>query len=145
MSAGSFVMIAAVELQQRILAEVQEVGFDEIHGALNTVLDPTGSLDEVDRLREALVAITQKGFGYLCLERINPRELVRLNDDQAADLLAKLGDWFRFDTADHYWTLGNGDPLKDYSPVLFLTKSGIDEAHRILEVRGSNWWISRRP
>ncbi len=136
-------MIETDELQQRILAELQEAGFDDLHGTLNTVIDPTGSSEEIDRFRDALEALTQRGLGYLNFERINTRQLVRLSQEETSDFLANLGSWFRYDREQRYWTLGNGDPLIDQYPVLFLTRSGIEEANKILARRGYQWWAPR--
>lgn len=137
-------MIQATELAERILAELEDTGFDNLHAILNTVIQPSGSSDEIEELRNALSAITEGNLGYLNLEWINPQKIVRLNNEQSAKLIQELADWFRFDAEERYWVLGNGDPLKDPAPVLFLTRPGIEMARKILDARGYHWWMARQ-
>lgn len=137
-------MIEDQELTQRILAEVHEAGFEDLHAILNTVLLATGSPGEVSALARSLRSILQGKLGYLALERMKPQELENLTDPQAEELISNLDNWFRFDQEENYWTLGNGDFLKDRYPVLFLTREGIAKAREILEHRGSAWWVRRK-
>lgn len=136
-------MLEPDELAQRLIAELEEAGFDELHGLLNAVIAPTGSPNELETYKHALEAITRNGHGYLCFERMRPPELHRLNDDQTTEFLNRLPDWFRFERSSGYWMLGNGDPLNDRYPVIFLTHLGVEKARKVLETRGYHWWSPR--
>ena len=134
----------ASELADRIVSELDDRGSDNLHSLLNTVIEPTGSVDEVNRLKEALAKILKRELGHLALERMHPRSSSTLADADAVGMLSTLQQWFRFDVSTQCWTLGNGDPLKDSYPVLVLEENGFSHARDVLEIRGYRWWMQRR-
>lgn len=136
-------MIEASELTQRILAELEHAGSDNLHSILNTVVRVSGAINEVETLKKSLGEIINHRLGYLALERMFPRSSVRLDEAASHRLVENLDGWFRFDETERYWTLGNGDPLKVPYPVLSLSDAGFALAREILGGRGNRWWLNK--
>lgn len=132
------------ELADRILAELDERGADNLHSILNTVIEPTGSPHEIDGLGLALADMLRQKEAHLALETMYPRKTSRLGEADAEAMLAALHRWFKYDASQRYWMLGNGDPLKDEYPILVLSDIGQLRAQRLLEMRGYRWWTRSR-
>jgi hypothetical protein len=133
-------MADLLELEQRVLAELEELWEENIFAMLNTVMDPTGDVQEVALLQQALRNLVERDYITMGLEGFAPRNPEELEKPVALELLSSLGDWFRFDTADPHWTLSKGDIKKERIPVIFSTAAGRQKAAEILTERGYKWW-----
>jgi hypothetical protein len=137
-------MVELTEMEQRVLAELEEVWEQNIFTMLNTIVDPSGDAQEIAVFQQALEGLIEHGYVVMGLERFSPREQTKLEKQAALELVSKLADWFRFDAATSYWTLSKGDFRKEPYPVVFSTTEARDIAFQILDERGYQWWRQKK-
>ncbi|MBX9592508.1 MAG: hypothetical protein K2X43_24740 [Hyphomonadaceae bacterium] len=133
-------MIELTEVEQRVLAELEEVWEQNIFTMLNTIIEPKGDPTEVEALQEALNGLVERGFVAVGLEEFSPRKQTTLDKQAALELVSRLRDWFRFDAATSFWTLSKGDFREVRYPVIFSTAEAREKAFQILDERGYQWW-----
>ena len=132
------------EISQRVVAELEEQGWDNVYSLLNTVVEPTGDLNELSLFRQALDQIVREKLGIITMEHFFPRDPQPLTTPQSLELIAALEDWFMYDLEDPHWTLKVGDILKTRLPILNLTPQGLKQSEAILHRRGYQWWRPRK-
>lgn len=136
-------MTELTEMEQRVLAELEEVWEQNIFTMLNTIVDPKGNAREIAEFQQALEGLIGQGYVAIGLEQFSPREQTKLEKQAALELVFNLADWFRFDAASSYWTLSKGDFRKERYPVIFSTAEARERAFEILTERGYQWWRPR--
>jgi hypothetical protein len=137
-------MTDLTEMEQRVIAELEEVWEQNIFSMLNTIVDPNGDVGEVAMLQEALKGLVERGFVAMGLEQFSPREQVKLDKQAALELVSHLGEWFRFDAETSFWTLSKGDFREVRYPVIFSTAEAREKAFQILDNRGYQWWRQKK-
>lgn len=133
-------MTPFTEMEQRVIAELEEVWEQNIFSMLNTIVDPSGDPGEVGMLQEALKSLVERGFVAMGLEEFSPREQTKLDKQAALELVSRLGEWFRFDAETSFWTLSKGDFREVRYPVILSTAETREKAFQILDSRGYQWW-----
>ena len=133
-------MTDLTEMEQRVLAELEEFWEENVFAMLNTIIEPTGDIQEVVSLQSALMDLVERDYAVMGTEGFVPSEPERLGKQASLDLLTRLGEWFRFDREDLHWTLSKGDIKKERIPVIFSTVMGRNKAVEILTERGYQWW-----
>jgi hypothetical protein len=136
--------IDLTEMEQRVLAELEECGEQNIFAMLNTIIDPTGDAPEVTLLQQALQGLVERDYVTMGLEGFAPRNPEELGKAASLELLSCLGSWFRFDAADPHWTLSKGDIKKERIPAIYSTDAGHQKAVEILTQRGYQWWRPKK-
>ena len=137
-------MTDLTEMEQRVLAELEEFWEQNVFTMLNTIIDPTGDAREVALLQQALQGLVERDYIIMGLEGFAPRNPEELGKSASLELLSSLGNWFRFDAADPHWTLSKGDFRKERVPVIYSTTAGQQNAVEILTQRGYQWWRPKR-
>jgi hypothetical protein len=137
-------MTDLTEMEQRVLAELEELWEENVFAMLNTIVDPTGDAHEVALLQRALQGLVERDYVTMGLEGFAPRNPEELGKSASLELLAGLDKWFRFDVADPHWTLRRGDIKKERIPVIYMTEAGRQKASEILTQRGYQWWRPRK-
>ena len=132
------------EMEQRVLAELEEFWEQNVFAMLNTIIQPAGDAQEVAALQQSLVGLVERDYIVMGLEAFHPREVERFDKMASQELLASLGDWFKFDAADPPWTLARGDINKERIPIILSTASGRQKADEILRQRGYQWWRPKK-
>lgn len=133
-------MADLTETEQRVLAELEEFWEENVFAMLNTIVDPTGDPSEVAMLQQALRGLVERDYVVMGFEGFVPRNPEKLGSEASLELVAKLGDWFKFDLADPHWTLSKGDIKKERIPAIFSTAAGREKASEVLNERGYQWW-----
>jgi hypothetical protein len=111
---------------------------------LNTIIQPAGDAQEVAAFQQSLVGLVERDYIVMGLEAFHPREIEKFDKMASQELLASLGDWFKFDAADPHWTLAKGDIKKERIPIILSTASGRQKADKILRERGYQWWRHKK-
>jgi hypothetical protein len=137
-------MIDLTEMEQRVLAELEEVWEQNVLSMLNTIIEPTGDAEEVALLQQALKGLVERDYVVMGFEGFVPRNPEKLGKEASLELVSKIGEWFKVDPATSYWTLSKGDFRKERYPVIFSTAEARDIAFQILDDRGYQWWRPKR-
>jgi hypothetical protein len=132
------------EMEQRVLAELEESWEQNVFAMLNTIIQPAGDDQEVAAFQQSLVGLVERDYIVIGLQVFYPREVEKFDKTASRELLAGLGDWFKFDAADSDWTLARGDIKKERIPIIFSTASGRQKADEILRQRGYRWWRTKK-
>jgi hypothetical protein len=132
------------EMEQRVLAELEECWDQNVFTMLNTIIQPAGDAQEVAAFQQSLVGLVERDYIVMGLEAFHPREIEKFDKMASQELLASLGDWFKFDAADPHWTLAKGDIKKERIPIILSTASGRQKADEILRERGYQWWRHKK-
>jgi hypothetical protein len=132
------------EMEQRVLAELEEFWKENVFAMLNTIFDPTGDEREVTLLQEALRSLVERDYILMGLEGFFPSNPEKFTKSASLQLLSNLEGWFKFDSQDPHWTLSKGDIKKERIPMIFSTPAGRQKAGEILTQRGYQWWRPKR-
>src|SRR5215470_7772715 len=114
-------MTDLTEMEQRVLAELEEVWEQNIFSMLNTIIDPKGDPGEVETSQDALKGLVERDYVTMGYEGFVPKDPEELSKDASLALVSHLADWFRFDAGTSFWTLSKGDFRKARYPVIFST------------------------
>ncbi len=128
------------EAAQRILAELEEAGHDNIFALLNTISEPIGKISEVQEYGSALRMLLDRNLITLQMEGFYPHTPKPLMDEESASLLQALQEWFRYDQSVASWLPNKGDMRSEPFPVVHLSIAGRSLAQEILKERGYQWW-----
>jgi len=130
-------MISSDELQQRILAEVEECAAEEVLVALfNTVIDEMlGRPEEVTLFREAMEQLIDKGLVLMAPQNEPGKHTVEVDAGQSRVMLVETLRPLFFRPDDLRWT---ADPFVPTYAV--LTEAGRLAGKKLLGERGYRWW-----
>lgn len=135
-------MIDHSEMVSRILATLDEAGCERANPLLNTVIDPTGDLDETYAFQKALLdLLSQKRIG-IRLTSI-PHGDQSLSDGEAKQEIANIPDSYKFDSGRGVWSdkRFEGPPFYQLpEPEVVLTEAGRRVSSELLQSRGYEWW-----
>jgi hypothetical protein len=138
-------MTGLTEMEQRVLAELEEFWEENVFSMLNTIIiDPAGDVEEVALLEQALRGLVERDYVVIGFEGFVPRNAEKLGKSASLEVVSKLANWFKFDPASSYWTLSKGDFRKERYPVIFSTPAGRTKASEILDKRGYQWWRPKK-
>lgn len=135
-------VIDTAEMKKRILATLEEAGFEDANALLNTVMTPSGNSDEPKLFEDALVALLEEGaiFVEIAGERW-PRDW-RQNDDGRA-LIERLADHYVYDSSEKIWRDSRYRQQENKvpsAPMVTLTEAGKAKSIELLEEHGYEWW-----
>jgi hypothetical protein len=129
-------MISNDELQLRILAELEEVGHEDLVALLNTMNDEKqGRPEEVAQFRQALEQSIDKGLVLMAPENEPGQRLVKVDAEQSHAMLAEIIQLLSFRATDLHWMI---DPFVYAYAV--LTHAGKIASRKVLSERGYQWW-----
>ena len=132
-----------LEMSQRILAELDELRFDNIFALLNTVADVRGADEELEGFCTSVAELIGKGLVVMSMEGFFPRSVERLSMSAALEACKTLREWFAYDGKSGYWDSSKGASHLIRVPNLIITAPGLALADKLLNERGYQWWRSR--
>lgn len=121
-------------MMQRILAELEEAGEENISSMLNTIVMPSGDRSELATYATALAQLVEQGLVRVEFE--SDENSTPLQQAGAADIIRDLDHHLHFSGEDGEW----GFIDTERTPVIIGTDSGLARAEAILEDRGYQWW-----
>ncbi len=140
-------MVPINELQQRILAVLEEVGHENVAAVINSVLKPIGATTEVDVIQVALENLVRANLVRLATDRNPDKSLRLLASDASLEVVQCIRTDLIYDDNGGYWRWRHlGLPLNIDMvniPEICATDAGQSEAVKILTDRGGQWWPAR--
>jgi hypothetical protein len=136
------------ELQQRILAELEEAGEDDVPTLMNAVMSVTGAPSDIGEFKAALVKLCDREFICMSNKQSKPLgKLACLSLEKTKAEVAKISAFLIFDDARHRWIDGRrvAPPYLTPFPMVVLTENGLNIARQLLDERGYQWWRPIKP
>ena len=136
-------MIEHSELEQRILAELEEAGEETVGTLINTVTASAGDPAESNRCFAAIGSLIGSDLVRMSNSRGADRRLEPLPQRDSLAVLDSLASKIKYDPNKSYWrdtSVIAGKPLRDDPPAVILTVSGKATSIAILTGRGYQWW-----
>lgn len=124
------------ELASRILANLYEAGSENVSSTLNTILHPVGSKEEPNAMAAAAASLLAADLIYLTRAVDHPGRGIRIVGDEAQAFTSDFAASMNFNSERRIWTWVEAIPMVE----LVLTEAGNEEAYRILDERGHQWW-----
>jgi hypothetical protein len=130
-------MVSSDEMQQRILAELEEcAAVLELVTLLNTVIaDRQGHPNELTLFREAMEQLIEKGLVLMAPQNEPGQRVVEVDAGQSSAMVSEVLEPLFFGADDLHWT---ADPFVTTYAV--LTESGRRAGAKLLDERGYEWW-----
>ena len=79
-------MTDLTEMEQRILAELEEAWRQNVFSMLNTIIDPAGDVQEVAVLQQALGELAERDYVVMAIEGFSPRNPQELGKAASLEL-----------------------------------------------------------
>lgn len=127
-------MIDVPEIMQRILAELEEAGEENLSSMLNTIVKPSGERSELVTYAAALAQLVEQGLVRVEFESDENSSAPRQGGE--TDIIQNLNHHLRFSGDDGEWALIDAER----APVIIGTDVGLTQAEAILDDRGYQWW-----
>lgn len=135
-------MIDSGEMKNRILATLEEAGFENANSLLNTVITPSGNSAELKLFEDALVELLDEGAVFIEMtDNRWPRDW-RQGDDGRL-LIENLSAYYVYDLSERIWKDSRFHLQADKAlpePRVSLTDAGNTKSIEILQERGYEWW-----
>ena len=128
-------MVEQLELEFRILSELEEAGEENVPTIANTVFEPTGSPTELSQLQQALEKLIEADFVRVALSRDATLRLTDLSKNESLGVISNIRVHLVFKEASMHWT-GGSQPW----PEIVTTEIGKMRGRQILDERGYQWW-----
>lgn len=125
------------ELSQRILAELEEAGFENLTSIMNTVTVVSGDPKEPAENRTAFDELITNGFAQIAYENNALSKLESVSQQASLSATAEFEMKIKFDVAEGIWKWDRNFPRA----YLRLTDAGRAKSRRILNERGYQWWL----
>lgn len=128
-------MLDEFELQERLLAELEEAGEENIPTLANTVFaDECANSDEKRiQMKNALASLINADLVRVAFDDGSGRALIELSKERSYETIMQFHMVLRSD--DGTWTGG----LRPW-PEIVTTEIGKMQAQGILKARGYRWW-----
>ena len=124
------------ELASRVLSNLYEAGAENVSSTLNTVIEPTGSDEEPRAMAAALASLLAAELIYLTRGGVRPGRNVRVDSREAQRITSELSAVLSFNADRKLWIWDDAVPMIE----LAVTEAGDEEAFRVLDERGYQWW-----
>jgi hypothetical protein len=133
------------ELAMRILSELEEAGEENVTAMLNTVVDGTGTEEQISSYQQALRELVQADLARMSIERDVSRRLVRASSLTSEEQIEGIASFLVFDHQAQRWRdrRRTGPPFIDPFPHIVCTSSGKQKGFEILDKRGYQWWRTK--
>lgn len=135
-------MIDTAEMKNRILATLEEAGFEDANSLLNTVIAPSGNSAEPKLFEDALIELVEEGAVFIEMTGNRwPRDWRPKNDGRS--LAQNLSDYYVFDLSERIWKDSRFRWQADKAPSeprVELTDAGQAKSIELLKERGYEWW-----
>lgn len=127
------------EQSQRILAELEEAGFENVSCIINTVSRPSGDYKELAENVAAFHELILNGLAQVAYENKGLGKLESISREASMKAITDFEKMIDFDVAEDIWKWDRHTPRA----YLRLTELGLQKAHQILNERGYQWWLQR--
>ena len=124
------------ELVMRILSELEEAGAENISSTMNTVLDITGTHQDIESFQEALATLIRDGFANIGYAAGTLGKIEAISEEAALATARALPEFLSFNNSQNLWIWDEERPLAE----IVATTEGITRAREILDERGFQWW-----
>ena len=125
------------EQGQRILAELEEAGFENVSCIINTVSLGSGHAAELAENLAAIDELVVKGFAQVAYENEALGKLESISTQASMSAIAEFEKKIAFDVAEGIWKWVRHSSRA----YLRVTGSGLEKSRQILNERGHQWWL----
>lgn len=136
-------MNSLAEWELRIIAELEELGNENVPAIMNTVGMGTGAASEIDAMKAALVSLIEGGFAEIQMTSMPDGTHLLSRHDALAEI-SRLSEHLAYVTGSKHWTdiRMSGPPyFQTPIPEIVRTGSGLTKGIAVLEERGYKWWM----
>ena len=137
-------MIEHKELEQRILAELEEAWEETVGTLINTITERTGDPAEVHNCFAAISSLIDRDLVRMSNSRGADRRLEALSLSASLEVLNALQPKFTYSSVQRLWqdnsAFADGPPYREYFPHVLPTEEGKAVGISILTGRGYQWW-----
>ena len=123
------------EIEDRLLVELEWAGEENFPTLLNSIFEPIGVEEEVEKVRDALSSMLIKRLIAIAVERNQTNGLVEVPTPKSIELIKNFDQHLIFKSDGGHWT-GGARPW----PTVVLTSLGRAEGREVLARRGYRWW-----
>lgn len=133
------------ELEQRVLATLDEAGAENAVSLLNTIVSTGGDAGEVESYVLALDRLLRMNFIVIADEIKSGAGLVDLEADAASLAMNEFAERLKFDGSARLWIdeSRTGPPFSPMRPVVVASVTGRQAARKIVDARGEDWWLPK--
>jgi hypothetical protein len=130
------------EIDQRILAELEEAGEESVLTLAVTVLDGKGTPDELDNFKRSLTSLARQGLVRLSVGLGRDGRLEPMSIEASISEIDGISSFLMFDANRGLWQDKRrlGPPFGPNYPYVVYANTGRDVAVNILNSRGYQWW-----
>ena len=136
-------MVGLTELEQRILAVLEEAGENNSYSVLNTIIDGSGDEGELVQYVAALTSLISSGALVLGWYYYEPLSREWLSREKSLEIASGLSDLFVFDKGTQLWSQKGGWIGAKSRPVMLASRAARKIGGDLLDERGYMWW--RKP
>jgi hypothetical protein len=138
-------VVSLYEFERRILSELEEAGEEPVTGMLNTVIEGTGWQGEVSMYQKALRNLVEADLVRMTIAQPVGRSEIT-SKQVSMDQIDTISSYLKFDDIAKLWRDSRcvGPPYTTPSPQIACTAKGKEEAFKILDDRGYQWWRPRK-
>lgn len=126
------------EIAARVLSELEEAHEEDVATLINTVMTVSGEQKEVEALTAALLQLAQSDFVRIADEETGKKS-ERQSHDLSITIIKTFAKGLVFDNREDIWSWDDARP----QPCVMTTETGLEQARRILDERGHQWWLQR--
>ncbi len=137
-----------LELEMRILSELEELRAENVVAMMNTVVMTKGDAGQIAEACLALEELTQSGLIRMAIDYNERKKLRSASVEESMAIIRAIPGNVHFDAGKGLWLWSSLTlPLKLYDvpiPEILVTSEGLAKARSILEERGYQWWRQKR-
>ena len=143
---GEITMQPLSEIEQRILAELDEFKFEDLPTFLNTFFFPKDPANNVKVYQDAVRRLFALGLIYISITKADGEKFVRADADQAIREIDQIPFNIKYDAVRGSWfdARRTGPPFGPSPSYIVVTDKGLLEGQKILTARGYRWWEPKK-
>jgi len=133
------------ELEQRVLATLDEAGAENAISLLNTTVSTQGDAGEIESYVHAINRLALTNFIVIADEKEPGAGLADLEPDAAPLAMDEFAKRLKFDRSAGLWVdeSRTGPPFAPLRPIVVASTTGRKAARKIVDARGESWWFAK--